>query len=138
MITNNFQQINRVVFEVVSQKPWSKPELTIATLTQSRVEQLQFLDHKVTQFLKEYQLYDSVWQCPVVLIPCAPISNTQSVVLRPVDSTEAMTANFSQLPQRLLTILGNSLLSEEHHHEQAITSILYDVTNKPPGTIEWE
>jgi len=132
LITNQFNQVNRVLFQLASKAEWRKPCLITATLTKSRLRELQRIDHIVTEFLKHNQLYEKVWQCPVVLIPCAPVENSESIVLRPVESTEAMTANFSKLPQELLTNLANNLL------DSTIASILYDITNKPPGTIEWE
>ena len=131
-VTNTFSQINRVVYQLATQQSWSMPFLSKATLTRNRIQQLQALDRSVTQFLSENNLYSRVWQCPVILIPCASVPDTESVVLRPVDSLEAMTASFSRLDQSLLKKLAIELLSP------TVSSVLYDVTNKPPGTIEWE
>ena len=132
MITNTFPEINRVLYQVATWKTWTTPFLGSGTLTIDRIERLQTADHITTRMLKSSGLYDKVWQCPMVLIPCAPVQGTESIVLRPVDSTEAMTANFSRLHWEKVVNIGMTLLSP------TITSVLYDITNKPPGTIEWE
>lgn len=124
-ITNHFSEINRVLW---CEKVWKRAYLTNATMNKKRIEKLQSVDHLVTQFLHDKKLYDKFWQCPVVLIPCSSEPNEESIVLRPVESTEAMTANFARMDFETLQELNNKLSY----------NVLYDVTNKPPGTIEWE
>ncbi len=131
-ITNTFPEINRVLYQLASTTKWTVPFLSKVTITNPRIKQLQDVDWLVTQFMKQSGIYSDIWQCPVVLIPCAPCPNTESIVLRPVDSSEAMTASFSRLNIASVRQLARSLLSAE------ISSISYDITNKPPATIEWE
>ena len=110
-----------------------------AYLTRERVAVLRRADHIVTAFIREKGVYDSIWQFPVVLVPLGAPGDAnspeclESVILRPVDSTEAMTAGFHRLDFALLTDLTARLLGIEE-----LAAVFYDLTTKPPGTIEWE
>jgi GMP synthase (glutamine-hydrolysing) len=74
-----------------------------------------------------------VWQFPVILIPLGTLERRDSIVLRPVESVDGMTAQSAHMPESLLTAISRELL------EQAgICAVFYDLTHKPPGTIEWE
>ena len=85
-------------------------------------------------FISEVGISGDIWQFPTVLIPLSIDSqNTESVVLRPVCSQEAMTANFYRMPFDILKELTKRLEAVD-----GISGIFYDITNKPPGTIEWE
>ena len=70
---------------------------------------------------------------PVVLIPVGLIPNTYGIVLRPVESLEAMTANFYEMDRKILTRITKELCDISK-----ISAVFYDLTHKPPGTIEWE
>jgi len=74
-----------------------------------------------------------IWQFPTVLLP-VDVNNRghESVVLRPICSEEAMTANFYKMPPAILNELVNKMT------ELDVSGVFYDITNKPPGTIEWE
>jgi len=74
-----------------------------------------------------------VWQFPVILIPLGTSASPDSVVLRPVDSVDGMTAQSVPMPGELLHALCSEILQVE-----GIAGIFCDLTNKPPGTIEWE
>ncbi|MGQ9919536.1 MAG: GMP synthase (glutamine-hydrolyzing), partial [Bryobacteraceae bacterium] len=74
-----------------------------------------------------------VWQFPVVLVPLGTPGRPDSVVLRPVDSVDGMTARAVALPAALREELAAKLLAEE-----GICAVYLDLTHKPPGTIEWE
>jgi len=74
-----------------------------------------------------------VWQFPVVLIPLGVESAPDSVVLRPVHSVDGMTAQSVLMPAELLRAMSAELLRVE-----GIAGVFYDLTHKPPGTIEWE
>ena len=105
-----------------------------ALVTSKRVELLRDADALVNRFLIKHNLLTKIWQFPVVLIPFSRRgSSGDSIVLRPVDSIDGMTAQFSNLSLALLRDLTNQLLKLE-----GIDSVLFDVTNKPPATIEWE
>jgi GMP synthase (glutamine-hydrolysing) len=131
-ITNNFQEINRVVFLLnPEQIEFNNIKTKKCYLTRERINLLQEADDIATASLKKYKLYDQVWQMPVVLLPLA-VNGRECIVLRPVNSKEAMTAEFSRLPYALLKEISSEIMKLD------IGAVFYDITNKPPGTIEWE
>ena len=78
-------------------------------------------------------LYESIWQFPVVLLPFGTSEGGLSIVLRPVESQEAMTANAVDLPQNVVSNMTQQLLALA-----GVDVVFQDLTHKPPGTIEWE
>jgi len=78
-------------------------------------------------------LYESIWQFPVVLLPFGTTEGGVSIVLRPVESQEAMTANAVDLPKEVVVSMTKRLLSLD-----GVDIVFQDLTHKPPGTIEWE
>jgi GMP synthase (glutamine-hydrolysing) len=74
-----------------------------------------------------------VWQFPVVLIPLGSGGRPDSVVLRPIDSTDGMTAQSVPMEEALLRAMAGRLLEVP-----GVCGVFYDLTHKPPGTIEWE
>ncbi len=74
-----------------------------------------------------------VWQFPVVLIPFGTAGRPDSVVLRPIDSVDGMTASVVRAPEELLERMTAELCQME-----GVAGVFYDLTNKPPATIEWE
>ncbi len=133
-ITNQFSAVNRVVFSV-SPDEISKIEFVGPSfMTPERVKLLQRADAIVKEFCVKKGLYNDVWQFPVILIPVRINSRAgETVVLRPVCSEEAMTANFYEMDFALLRKLGDLLMAVK-----GVSAVLYDITHKPPGTIEWE
>lgn len=129
-LTNKVMGINRVLLVVMEKEGSIK--LLKRTITRERVALLKKTDNIVEEIIKKHNLYDSIWQMPVVLLPIS-LCGGESIILRPVDSQEAMTARFSRLPQDIVREIGTKLIELE-----GIDMILYDITNKPPGTIEWE
>ncbi len=132
-LTNQFSEINRVVFGL---QPDNFDLLTVSNsyLTKGRISLLQEADKIVMDYIKEAKIDKEIWQFPTVLIPLSVGSqNGESVVLRPVCSEEAMTANFYPMKENNLNELVKRLSSLK-----GISGIFYDITNKPPGTIEWE
>lgn len=132
-LTNQFPEINRVL---VGLKPDEYQSFAVPDvhLTPERTLTIQKADKVVMDYIIEAGLDREIWQFPTVLVPLAVNGKKgESIVLRPVCSEEAMTANFyrmayeklKELAKRLEAVLG-------------VTGIFYDVTNKPPGTIEWE
>jgi len=88
----------------------------------------------VDGFIHEKGLDRNIWQFPTVMIPISINRDFgESIILRPVESEEAMTANFYRMDKNLLRELTDRLTKID-----GITAVFYDVTNKPPGTIEWE
>ncbi len=132
-LTNQFPEINRVVLGL---RPTSFEGMTIQNsyLNYDRILLNQKVDKMAMDFIFANKMGKEIWQMPTVLIPLSIDSNQgESVVLRPVCSEEAMTASFYRMNFTKLGELADALLAVE-----GITGVFYDITNKPPGTIEWE
>ncbi|MDR2584223.1 MAG: glutamine-hydrolyzing GMP synthase [Fibromonadaceae bacterium] len=130
-LINRFKAINRSVWLVgsVSETAFETAE---QYCTKEALDMLRLFDSICFNFLIENNLYDKIWQMPVVLLPLK-IAGKLCIVMRPVNSAEAMTANFAKIDQ--------SLLRDSLWHklkEAGLGALLYDVTHKPPATIEWE
>lgn len=132
-ITNEFRHTNRVVAALAPRRiepaEWG---IRPATLTRERIGLLQRADRAVTDFLRERNLYGTVWQCPVVLLPWGRAGG-ETVALRPVTSVDGMTAAVARLPEPALAELASRLEAID-----GVDAVVYDVSNKPPSTIEWE
>ncbi len=132
-ITNKFHEINRVLYTIAPATP-TGVNFTAGSLTPDRVQTLQLADKLAMDFLLEINEYKNVWQMPTVLIPVSiNIVNKNAIVLRPIVSDEAMTANFAELPLAEIQLLALKMLEDSR-----LSAVFYDVTNKPPATIEWE
>lgn len=132
-LTNRFPEVNRVLLGLSSQAT-KAPQITPGSLTEQRTKTLQKADKLAMLWLKEIGQDRSVWQMPTVLLPLTLSEpGKECLVLRPIVSEEAMTAHFAQLPMDELKKLAAQLLEDP-----AISAVFYDITNKPPATIEWE
>ncbi len=143
-ITNKFNEINRVVYAVNSESI-QKITITPTYLTPKTISILKAADAIVNDFIKKNLMIFDIWQFPVVLVPVSinSFSNASaktvdstvnySIVVRPVCSEEAMTASFYKMDFDMLDQLAHNILKTD-----GINAVLYDITNKPPGTIEWE
>ncbi len=131
-ITNNFYDINRVLLCLSHPVKPKKIRVYNKYLTHDRVEVLQEIDYIVMKNIKAAGLIRDIWQFPVVLLPIG-LDNKESVVLRPVCSMEAMTANFYKIDWKLLDKIKNEIMDTGK-----ISMLFFDLTNKPPSTIEWE
>ncbi len=131
-ITNASKVINRTMVLLNPQEKAIELAPTQQTLTQERITLLQDIDALVMQTIREAGLYHAIWQFPVVLIPVGH-THYQSIVLRPIESQEAMTAHFYRMDHALLEKLTQDITTQF-----PIDYVFYDTTNKPPGTIEWE
>ena len=130
-LTNTFSEINRVCL-LLTPVRFKSVRVVRASITKPRVALLQKLDEIVMNFIVKNELNRKIWQLPTVLVPLHFNSvKKEAVVLRPVCSDEAMTANFYKMNRKLLVEL-TALLAPH------VSAVLYDITNKPPGTIEWE
>ena len=129
-ITNEISGINRALWLVKGKKDF---KLQSASITKKRVALLQEADEIVFEETSRAGLWEKIWQFPVVLIPVGSESGKESIVLRPVFSRDAMTVQFADLPQEFLEMLAEKLLKIK-----GIENVFFDVTHKPPGTIEWE
>ncbi|MDD4351410.1 MAG: glutamine-hydrolyzing GMP synthase [Candidatus Gracilibacteria bacterium] len=129
-ITNSIREVNRVLVKLAGDS--ENLELQAATLTEDRLDLLRVADQLFHDELRKAGLYHEVWQAPVVLVPLVN-EQGETIVLRPINSTEAMTANFAKLPLDFVKKVAAKILNLK-----GIGLVAYDITNKPPGTIEWE
>jgi len=130
-ITNRFAEVNRVMLTLSGEIGDFK--LKLADTSIDRVETLQKVDDAVTKVMSDAPEDYGIWQFPVVLVPVSTQPDHESIVLRPIVSTEAMTASFAKIDQSVLV-----RLTEAASSKSSISHIFYDLTHKPPGTIEWE
>ena len=132
LLTNTIKEINRVVVSLWPKEISSVKLIPNTFITQRRIETLRDADYEVEKIVRKHKLYSKLWQFPVVLAPIdVNCTQKESIILRPVISKEAMTANFAKLPLSIRKEFV-SILKEK------FSSILYDITNKPPATICWE
>jgi len=131
--------------EIVWRQPFPGPGLgirIIGEITQERLDILREADAIVREELSRAGLDADIWQCPVVLLADVRSVGVQGdfrtyghpVVLRPVTSEDAMTADWARLPDALLAAISTRITNEVPQ----INRVVVDVTSKPPGTIEWE
>jgi GMP synthase (glutamine-hydrolysing) len=131
--------------EIVDRHPFPGPGLAIrivGEVTETNLEILREADAIARAELTEAGLDQSIWQFPVVLLADVRSVGVQGdgrtyghpIVLRPVSSEDAMTADWARLPYELLAKISNRITNEV----AAINRVTLDITSKPPGTIEWE
>jgi len=132
-ITNSNRDINRVLYLLSGKKEdLEKSIVNKAYITKDRLETLRKIDEIVNKHILNNELCSHIWQMPVVLIPYG-YDKKESIVLRPVESEEAMTVNFAEIPKQIL-----DKIVKEIEDLKLVDFIFFDLTNKPPGTIEWE
>jgi GMP synthase (glutamine-hydrolysing) len=134
-ITNEHRTINRVA--VVTYRRAGRGVAGLAmhpgALSRERIAVLREADALVTQIVRKHGLYDAIWQFPVALIPLGQAAGRETIVLRPVNSRDGMTADFARVPAAVVDELAAALAALP-----SVDAVLYDVTNKPPATIELE
>ena len=130
---------------IVGRHPFPGPGLgirIIGEVTKDRLDTLREADAIVRQELTAAGLDQEIWQCPVVLLADVRSVGVQGdgrtyghpIVLRPVSSEDAMTADWTRLPYDVLAKISNRITNEVSE----VNRVVLDVTSKPPGTIEWE
>jgi len=129
-LANRFKPVNRVVWEIGAINE-NEPTLVPQYATKTNFDTLRLFDDICTRFLQENDLYEKIWQMPVVLTPLR-LDNKPCIVMRPVNSSEAMTANFAEIEPLILKELWLRF------KKAGAGALWYDITHKPPGTIEWE
>jgi GMP synthase (glutamine-hydrolysing) len=132
-LTNRIHGINRVIALVRGEGELSGLRVRASSLTSERLDRLRRADAVVRRLSEESGFEKTIWQFPVVMIPLGSASRPDSIVLRPVDSVDGMTAQSAPIPPALLRSMTDEILSQP-----GIACIFYDLTHKPPGTIEWE
>jgi len=132
-LTNTRSDINRVVALCGAKTALESMQVVKAAITKQRLEILREADAIVRDFCLATDFEAQVWQFPVVLLPLGTEASPESVVLRPVNSVDGMTADVVLMPDAWLDDLTAKLLDLP-----AVAAVFYDLTHKPPGTIEWE
>jgi GMP synthase (glutamine-hydrolysing) len=130
--------------EILSRQPFPGPGLAVRILgevTPERVALLQEVDEIVVSEIKAAGLYTRIWQSFAVLLPVMSVgvmgdqrTYAYTAAIRAVHSEDGMTADWTPLPYELLKRISNRIVNEV----RGINRVVYDVTSKPPGTIEWE
>ena len=131
-LTNNFPSINRVIY-LLGPTPRPQQSLKAGYLTRDRLDLLRRADTISMEALERHGLMEEVTQMPTVLLPLSSDGVQESVVLRPIATSDFMTARFCPLPQAFLDDVRERLLALA-----GIEAVFYDITHKPPGTVEWE
>jgi len=130
--------------EIVKRQPFPGPGLAIRILGEVTAEKLNILrdaDYIVRQEIRNRGMYNDFWQAFAVLLPVRSVgvmgdqrTYAFPIVLRFVSSEDGMTADWSRTPYDLLEVISNRIVNEV----DGVNRVVYDVTSKPPGTIEWE
>ncbi len=130
--------------EMIGRHPFPGPGLAIRILGEvnaERVALLQEADHIFIQSLKDKGLYESVWQAGAILLPVKTVgvmgderTYEYTVAIRAVTSVDGMTADWAHLPYSFLADLSNDIINQV----RGINRVVYDISSKPPATIEWE
>lgn len=129
---------------LVSRHPFPGPGLAVRILgdiTREKVAVLQEADDIFISNLRESGLYDKVWQAGVILLPVQSVgvmgderTYERAVALRAVTSTDAMTADWAHLPYEFMAKVSNEIINKV----RGVNRVCYDISSKPPATIEWE
>ena len=130
--------------ELLGRHPFPGPGLAIRILgdiTREKVEILQEVDYIFINGLKNAGLYDKVWQAGSILLPVNSVgvmgderTYEKVVALRAVESTDGMTADWVHLPYEFLAKVSNQIINKV----KGVNRVVYDISSKPPATIEWE
>ncbi|HEY8399325.1 MAG TPA: glutamine-hydrolyzing GMP synthase [Flavihumibacter sp.] len=130
--------------ELIDRHPFPGPGLAIRILgeiTEEKVKLLQEADHRYISALKEHNLYKAVWQAGAILLPVKSVgvmgderTYEYTVALRAVTSVDGMTADWAHLPYDFLAHISSDIIN----NVRGINRVVYDISSKPPATIEWE
>ena len=129
---------------LIARHPFPGPGLAVRILgdiTREKVRVLQDADDIFIQGLRDWGLYDQVWQAGVILLPVKSVgvmgderTYERAVALRAVTSTDAMTADWAHLPYDFMAKVSNDIINKV----KGVNRVCYDSSSKPPSTIEWE
>jgi len=130
--------------DIISRQPFPGPGLAIRCLgviTKDNLDILRLADAIVIEEIKSAGLYRKIWQSFAVFLPVQSVgvmgderTYENCIALRAVESVDGMTADFAHLPHELLGRISNRIINEV----RGVNRVVFDITSKPPGTIEWE
>lgn len=130
--------------DMINRHPFPGPGLAIRILgevTEEKVALLQAADDIYIKALKSHNLYTQVWQAGAILLPVKSVgvmgderTYEFTVALRAVTSVDGMTADWAHLPYEFLAHVSNEIIN----NVRGINRVVYDISSKPPATIEWE
>ncbi len=133
-----------IPLDMIRRHPFPGPGLAIRILGEITVEKVRLLqdaDDIYINALKSYNLYDSVWQAGAILLPVKSVgvmgderTYEHTIALRAVSSVDGMTADWAHLPYEFLADVSNAIIN----NVKGINRVVYDISSKPPATIEWE
>jgi len=129
---------------VLGRHPFPGPGLAVRVLgevTPERLEVLRQADQIFIEEIRQAGIYDQIWQALTVLLPVKTVgvmgderTYENAVALRAVTSLDGMTADWAKIPHDLLGRISNRIINQV----RGINRVVYDISSKPPGTIEWE
>jgi GMP synthase (glutamine-hydrolysing) len=129
---------------LINRQPFPGPGLAVRILgpvDADKVRLLQEADNVVIEEIKRAQLYEKVWQAFAVLLPIQTVgvmgdfrTYDNAIAIRAVESSDGMTADWAKLPYEVLETISRRIVSEV----RGINRVVYDISSKPPSTIEWE
>jgi len=130
--------------EIVSRQPFPGPGLAVRILgevTADRVSLLQEADRVLIEEIRRADLYDKIWQAFAVLLPVSTVgvmgdnrTYENAIAVRAVESVDGMTADWARIPHDVLQRISSRIVSEV----RGVNRVVYDISSKPPATIEWE
>ncbi|HEX5625945.1 MAG TPA: GMP synthase (glutamine-hydrolyzing), partial [Saprospiraceae bacterium] len=130
--------------EILGRHPFPGPGLAIRIIgevTEEKIALLQKADDIYIRNLKEQGYYDKIWQAGAILLPIHTVgvmgderTYEKVIALRAVNSSDGMTAEWSEIPHSLLAKISNEIINQV----KGINRVVYDISSKPPATIEWE
>jgi GMP synthase (glutamine-hydrolysing) len=133
-----------VPYQILKRHPFPGPGLAvriIGEVSEERIKMLQAADRILDEELRRADLYDAVWQAFPVLLPISTVgvmgderTYERVIAIRAVTSVDGMTADWARLPHDLLARVAARLVCEI----RGINRVVYDISSKPPSTIEWE
>ena len=137
-------RVLKISDELLDRQPFPGPGLGVRILgevTKEKVELLQQADRRVQEEIKKLPDYKTIWQTFAVLLPCRSVgvmgdqrTYEYTCAIRSVNSLDAMTADWTRLPYDTLATISNRII----HEVRGINRVVYDISSKPPATIEWE